>query len=1017
MRTLSMSPRRARRRLDAFGITMIEMLIAAAILSIMVASLTTVQRLVTRQTVKVRDQVYASQKALQMMDELRTLVQIGETQGINVLDDYDQGNTLFDPSGAQSVSIKTNSFSPVLTTMKSVTFAGSDVSLNRETGNPNEWRYLRNVYIRTPEGEVDKNVRLVTVRVFYSQDVDGRHSPRPLAEVTGVLRSLGEKLVPSQAYDIYVLGIYGVPGWWVNVGKLQTTFREVVGDISSRNMGFAPRVHYITKMAYGRDPEYAPFINGPLNDEDSDRGFLTNNTAMPYIYFYPGHMTVDNNEDFLFYWSNLFKSDGAQVRIANNSATQLVNDVTGNPAYPERYSLADQFNHAARYPDEMRLYHEAMTIARAQFPNDPSKWPEPSLRMLLEWMNSTPEKFKNALLINLGGEMLPIPTIRNTSDAAKWPDGVIAWFEKPNGAGSSVTYTLTSGVTFISTPSTTSDASYYYGGPVALRDYRVVTHSEQLQYPASLTSSFNPSATPVLPVTLRVYPYMIPAEHYPPGTTLPVVSVYLPFDRVTASAVTITKIYGRALDNSYPAGYTAGVTYGSFRAQLDRDYAVTQVNGGTLIRLFNTPMRHVAFQPRVGSTYYNRGLPQSARADSELEYMPCPLQTASPYTVFSAAARTTLTTTSSAGAYNKPVNTARWVISLKLSTSPLVNPHVIETRLGDPFIWGGGTLTADGAAPLSIQYISGADEPVTSAATYDAAWNPTVAQAPVSTFSAGVSLDLQNLSRTYVWVGQQAPRTEQFQMFGPPQFTPYADVVYFEGYNWFWKGLDQSLYPGFDKAVTFGFGGVTMQGWTGADAVSEALEFDYARACQLFREGLLRTTAIWSTLNGYPFWPFGLGGEIGAENQAPTTKGIQMIARPWQPSSNAVTAINEISATTDGYPGHANFKGRRVITQNGPVTRNSSAVTWHARYWLGELFPDWAYATYWSKNASSIDGGGNLPSGNNASYFYRAPYNNYLGRNTSCLAHDSGPVQFYNATPTAGSTTNWYRPAVDSGTT
>jgi Tfp pilus assembly protein PilV len=136
--------------LDAFGITMIEMLIAAAILSIMVASLTTVQRLVTRQTVKVRDQVYASQKALQMMDELRTLVQIGETQGINVLDDYDQGNTLFDPSGAQSVSIKTNSFSPVLTTLKSVTFAGSDVSLNRETGNPNEWRYLRNVYIRTP---------------------------------------------------------------------------------------------------------------------------------------------------------------------------------------------------------------------------------------------------------------------------------------------------------------------------------------------------------------------------------------------------------------------------------------------------------------------------------------------------------------------------------------------------------------------------------------------------------------------------------------------------------------------------------------------------------------------------------------------------------------------------------------------------------------------------------------------------------------------------------------------------
>ena len=45
--------------------------------------------------------------------------------------------------------------------------------------------------------------------------------------------------------------------------------------------------------------------------------------------------------------------------------------------------------------------------------------PEISEQMLIEEMQSKPQSFLNALIINLHGELLPLPPIRNYSDAAK----------------------------------------------------------------------------------------------------------------------------------------------------------------------------------------------------------------------------------------------------------------------------------------------------------------------------------------------------------------------------------------------------------------------------------------------------------------------------------------------------------------------------------------------------------------------------------------------------------------------
>ena len=52
---------------------------------------------------------------------------------------------------------------------------------------------------------------------------------------------------------------------------------------------------------------------------------------------------------------------------------------------------------------------------------------EPTLRLLLEDLNSDPDKYKNALVVNLHGELLPMPALRNFSDAAKDPVNHPGW--------------------------------------------------------------------------------------------------------------------------------------------------------------------------------------------------------------------------------------------------------------------------------------------------------------------------------------------------------------------------------------------------------------------------------------------------------------------------------------------------------------------------------------------------------------------------------------------------------------
>jgi len=223
--------------------------------------------------------------------------------------------------------------------------------------------------------------------------------------------------------------------------------------------------------------------------------------------------------------------------------------------------------------------------------------------------------------------------------------------------------------------------------------------------------------------------------------------------------------------------------------------------------------------------------------------------------------------------------------------------------------------------------------------------------------------------------------------------------------------VNTANFPGFDKAIAYS--GATA-GWAGP---SNKLEFDYPRVCQLYREGLLKTQSIWATLNGYSYWDFGMGGEIGAQPTAPTANGLHVNSQAWITQGVAAVNnayVNEIGDSSDYATGatgvNMGLVSRRIVTSN-------DNTTWYARYWLGELCPDNYYANYWKNTAATIPGGGNLPCGSAVGNFYRALYtnNSVLDRQVSSLATSPGPVQFMNATTTnaamsSSTTSTWFCP-------
>ena len=791
------------KRLDAKGLTLVELLISVTILAMVAMAVISSRYFMAKRSQVNSDKAYAAEKAIQMMEELKALVAGSEQSagGIGVLDSYDDGSS---------------AYNPLLTTDKIVTSPSDPLSGNRAFNGG--WRFLRNISIQRVVN--DPNARRVFIRVFKSSDTNTALPDTDLADVGGVLRTIASVNAPSQVFDVYILALANVPGWWAQVPTLQNTFNSIIQTIQQLNPGFIVRKHYITRTAFGRDQQYFPFVNQQYHTDTAN--------AVSWIYLYPGTLNDDN---------------GTANQYYSSADLQGIGDVNidGNQTTTTPYPICDMYNHAVRYPDEVALYNKALA-------SDPTT--QPSLRMLLEQMNSSPQSFTNALIVNLHGELLPMPAMRNYSDAAKDP---------LNDSG--------------------------FGGP----NIRVVTHPECLHYPTKTA------------MNLRVYAYydgfdgtggITGPASYPATAVVPKITVFLPNEGIVASAVSLTAIVG---NNTVTYSDFGEVTSGVASMGMSWSSGMTNITGSgpstqLYITLYNTPLRCPQGPVSTGLNASNWLY--------GLEYIPCPIKgNGNPFNAFDLSS-------SSLNAKN----TARWVISFLgglPDNTDSNHPYTIETRIGTDLL--SGTL-AD---------------------------------------------NTPNLSRTYVWVGNNAPPpiTEQYQFIGDPRHCPYMDVkngsqngdpvsIGPDAYNWYFTSIPNGTnYNGFNQ---------TTNGWG-----TEANDVDVPRYYQIFRNALMNTQAIWSTMNGFSYYYYGMGGEFGGDT-APFQNGVTYAQKPWVSNSTTPKTVDEILTQTWA---SANIKNARIIM--------NTAKTWYAKNWLGELYPDSQYTTW--KNT------GNLPTG--TGNFYREAYN------------------------------------------
>ncbi|HEX7809698.1 MAG TPA: hypothetical protein VF608_13260, partial [Thermoanaerobaculia bacterium] len=349
--------------------TLVEVLVSLAIVAVIIAFTTSMVSTVLRGTQDNINKLFATQKAVSMLEELRALIQTQSGTTTIVLDDYDDGTTN----------------RTVLTTQRTITDPADPASGNTRAGG--QWLYERRVTVQRVRGAND--LRIVNVKVFVRET----SGPRLLAEVAGVLSTIGQNMPPTQVYDVYLIAVENVPGWWLYMDNVVPFVENAMQDLEARHPGLQFRKHWIKKLSYGRDQLYRPYVN---KEEDST-------AQIDKVYFYPGKMPDDAPVE-KYYPFDALKGrmwlDGDEVNSDDNATA---------------YSFADQFNHSMRYPDELALFNDRKNAGLETAD-------EFTLRLLLDDMAMHPSKYTNAIVINLHGELFPFPPVRNYSDAAKDPD-------------------------------------------------------------------------------------------------------------------------------------------------------------------------------------------------------------------------------------------------------------------------------------------------------------------------------------------------------------------------------------------------------------------------------------------------------------------------------------------------------------------------------------------------------------------------------------------------------------------
>lgn len=587
---------RARRRVHIEGgFTFAELALSMLILVIIAAVMVNHLSVNLRSTLSERDRLFAFGKAQAILSEIQGYVDQGDLGPAEDLDALDDGSV-----SNPSLSIAKDD--------QGATVAPDHV-LSSNWTRDGQWVWTRRISVRPFAGLDNRNVRYVTVRVF-QRDMAGNELE--VADVSAVVNAAGGAYPTTQVFDLYLLAIENIPGWWVFMDSIRPFVESTITDLETRNPGLEVRTHWITKASFGRNASYRPFFN------DSADSLQT----ISQVYHYPGRMPAGSASSYYYVPANV------KARFLRDSQEENGYDATLNPL---PYALCDYWNHSMRQPQELAYWNARVAkvtereaqIAAAKAANatppepldDMSK--EPTLRLFLDDLYGSPDKYRNALVINLHGELLPMPALRNFADPAR--------------------------------------------SPTNLPEARVVTHSEKLRTPRTAGAGAGTENA-----KFRVYAWKaIPTNNASlvriPQIAVDVIGVNLtnpatPADdldsRVALQCLAGGVPIGTATTNGAYTAFANAPVYSTSLPTGTMSYSATWVSGATesytRIMLYNTPC--VAPQDATGA-----GLAATAQAQlNGMAYVPSSVDR-SPDVVqdFTRDLATTATTAS-------PKNTARW---------------------------------------------------------------------------------------------------------------------------------------------------------------------------------------------------------------------------------------------------------------------------------------------------------------------------------------------------------------------
>jgi hypothetical protein len=785
--------------------------LAFAVLILVIGSVVLINHLTVNysETKTQKDRVFAFTKAQAILAEIQAFVDRGAITAAIQLDELDDGVT-----NKPTLTITTDALGNLV---------APDHPLSENYQRNGTWVWSRRITVRPFQGLNNRNVRYVTVRID-KKDQNG--VDRTVASLSSVVNSVGSGFPTTQVFDVYLLAVENIPGWWVFMEAIVPFVESAITDIESRNPGLKMRTHWITKASYGRDPMYRPYINDAVDSTQ----------PVDQVYFYPGRMPAGNASTY-YYVPDLVKA-----RMSFDGVERGGYDANTNP-YP--YALTDFYNHAMRYPEEKAYWQKRTDAARARrldiqaknlagLPAPPPLYDmdeEPTLRLFLEDLNTNPDKYRNALVINLHGELLPMPSLRNYSDAAKAP------------------------------------------GVAGLESVRVVTHPQELR------TMRDPVGTAHDDVVLRAYAYSTTPDALPAGvgTTMP-----------AANPIAIQVMNVDLTDKTDPTALMAGAKIECLQGGVDRgdgntDYfdflpAKRAVNGPlsnemwyevsfdnsvagqefTLIKLYRTPI--VCPGNTTGGLDTTTAARKKRSRLYNLEYIPSCTEAALDFSRNLA--------TDGEG----PKNTARWKITIPKTVFEEARFYDATNPLGPYY---------DPASDVTLEVRTRIWDPLHGLNT-GTMW-PTVSEPE----------NLSTTYTWWADSPEDVPITERSQFQGDPRHNPYKDLWqndpdFSNGYNWFHDSLANNSetsytdYPGISTSRRF-------NRWMGL------LRQDVPRFFELLRSGLVKSNAVYTTLTGYSYYYMGHGNEIGydAANGYPTN-GIPVNSGPWSTSTAGAWITNNI---------------------------------------------------------------------------------------------------------------------------